>query len=89
LTIHYIFQPFSKAAIKNLQALEMGNKTCEEYTVLFSKYTSQSGYNNAVLLEEYKRRLKKQLCNKIYRLIPMSTTIDDWTAKACLLDKQY
>jgi hypothetical protein len=67
----------------------MGNKTCEEYMVFFQKYASQNGYNNVVLLEEYKRGLNKQLCNKIYGLIPMPTTIDDWAAKACLLDKQY
>lgn len=89
LTSHFVLQPSSETAIENLRALEMGTKTCEEYTVLFQGYASQSGYNNAALLEEYKRGLNKRLRDKIYGLIPMPTTIDDWAAKACLLDKQF
>ncbi|KAJ2928009.1 hypothetical protein H1R20_g9079, partial [Candolleomyces eurysporus] len=89
LTLHFVLQPSSETAIENLRALEMGNKTCEEYTVLFQGYAAQSGYNTPALLEEYKRGLNKQLRDKIYGLVPMPTTIDDWAAKACLLDKQY
>ena len=67
----------------------MGTKTCEEYTVLFQGYSTQSGYNSPALVEEYKRGLNKNLRDKLYMLVPMPVTIEEWAQKACLLDKQY
>ncbi|KAF5332819.1 hypothetical protein D9611_005481 [Ephemerocybe angulata] len=86
---HFVIQNVSEAAIDKMRTLVQGSSTCEEYTILFQGYLTQSGYNEPAMLAEYKRGLNKALRDKIYGLIPMPTTLAEWAEKACTLDRQF
>ena len=51
---HFVLRGVTETSVENMHNLEMGTTTCEEYSILFKGYASQSGYNEVALIEEYK-----------------------------------
>lgn len=82
-------------AIAQLETLRQGNSTCDEFTVKFQNIASRTGYNDAALIELYKKRLNNKLLEKLYTLPIMPTTLqrfqnnDGWYDWAQRLDRQW
>ena len=83
-------------AIETIRTLEQGNRTCEEYLTVFFTNWTRSGYDTTAGLEEFKRGLNKGLRAKLEYTFPLpednpdgTTNINNWTVRACQLDKQF
>jgi hypothetical protein len=72
-----------------LEMLEMGNKSCEEYTIMFNGYTLLAGYNDEYLIRKYKAGLNKALRQKFIRTYPAPVGLAQWKERALALDKEF
>jgi hypothetical protein len=77
------------AARDALEVLEMGNKSCEEYTTMFNGYTLLAGYNDEYLIRKYKLGLNKALRQKVIGTYPAPVGLPQWKERALALDKEF
>jgi len=76
-------------AIEAITLLEQGDKTADEYLVMFKSYSIHSGYNEPALLREYKRGLNHQLREKVGSSWPIPKTLEDWQKRSCESDRAW
>ncbi|THG93579.1 hypothetical protein EW145_g8341, partial [Phellinidium pouzarii] len=84
-------------AIAKMEALQQGTDTCDEFTVKFQALAPRTHYNDAALIELYKKKLNRRLLEKLYSLPNMpnmlqrnQTTGDKgWYQWAMQLDRQW
>ena len=62
--------------------------SCDEYVGLFRELMSDTGYNDAALVEKFEKGLNSGLVDRIYSLPEMPSTLKDWMSWACKLDRQ-
>jgi len=73
--------------IEQLQTIEQGGKTCNEYVQKFKKVARGSGYIGRPLIEEFKRRLNRAIRRKLAKAEELPTTIGEWQERAVRLDR--
>jgi len=73
--------------IEQLQTIEQGGRTCNEYVQEFKKVTRRSGYEGRPLIEEFKRGLNGTIRRKLAKAEEPPTTIGEWQERAVRLDR--
>jgi len=73
--------------IEQLQTIEQGGRTCDEYIQEFKKVTRGSGYEGRPLIEEFKRGLSGTIRRKLAEVEEPLTTIGEWQERAVRLDR--
>ncbi|THH03180.1 hypothetical protein EW145_g6463, partial [Phellinidium pouzarii] len=84
-------------AIAKMEALQQGTDTCDEFTVKFQALAPRTHYNDAALIELYKKKLNRRLLEKLYSLPNMPNTLQwnqttgdkGWYQWAMQLDRQW
>ncbi|THG98366.1 hypothetical protein EW145_g7437 [Phellinidium pouzarii] len=84
-------------AIAKMEALQQGTDTCDEFTVKFQALAPRTHYNDAALIELYKKKLNCRLLEKLYSLPNMPDTLQwnqatgdkGWYQWAMQLDRQW
>ncbi|THG92756.1 hypothetical protein EW145_g8600 [Phellinidium pouzarii] len=80
-----------------MEALQQGTDTCDEFTVKFQALAPWTHYNDAALIELYKKKLNRRLLEKLYSLPNMPDTLQrnqttgdkGWYQWAMQLDRQW
>jgi hypothetical protein len=86
---HFMLTREDDAARDALEVLEMGTKSCEEYTTMFNGYTLLAGYNDEYLIRKYKAGLNKALRQKVIGTYPAPVGLPQWKERALALDKEF
>jgi hypothetical protein len=86
---HFMLTREDNAARDALEVLEMGTKSCEEYTTMFNGYTLLAGYNDEYLIRKYKSGLNKALRQKVIGTYPAPVGLPQWKERALALDKEF
>jgi len=73
--------------IEQLQTIEQGGRTCNEYVQEFKKVARGSGYKGKPLIEEFKRGLNEVIRRKLAKAEKPPTTIGEWQERAVRLDR--
>jgi len=73
--------------IEQLQTIEQGGRTCDEYVQEFKKVARGSGYEGRPLIEEFKRGLNGTIRRKLAEAEEPPTTIGEWQERAVRLDR--
>jgi len=73
--------------IEQLQTIEQGGRTCDEYVQEFKKVTRGSGYEGRPLIEEFKRGLNRAIRRKLAEAEEPLSTIGKWQERAVRLDR--
>jgi len=73
--------------IEQLQTIEQGGRTCNEYVQEFKKITRESGYIGRPLIEEFKRGLNRAIRRKLAEAEEPLTTIGEWQERAVRLNR--
>jgi len=76
-----------KKKIEQLQTIEQGNRTCDEYIQEFKKVARRSGYEERPLIKEFKRGLSGAIKRKLTEAEEPLTTIEEWQERAVRLDR--
>ncbi|THH05226.1 hypothetical protein EW145_g4948 [Phellinidium pouzarii] len=84
-------------AIAKMEALQQGTDTCDKFTVKFQALAPRTHYNDAALIELYKKKLNRRLLEKLYSLPNMpdmlqrnqATGDKGWYQWAMQLDRQW
>ncbi|THG93136.1 hypothetical protein EW145_g8457, partial [Phellinidium pouzarii] len=84
-------------AIAKMEALQQGTDTCDEFTIKFQALAPRTHYNDAALIELYKKKLNRRLLEKLYSLPNMPDTLQrnqatgdkGWYQWAMQLDRQW
>jgi len=63
--------------IEQLQTIEQGGRTCNEYVQEFKKVARGSGYEGRPLIEEFKRGLNRAIRRKLAEAKEPPTTIGE------------
>jgi len=64
--------------IEQLQTIEQGGRTCDEYVQELKKVIRGSGYVGRPLIEEFKRGLNRIIRRKLAEAEEPPTTIGEW-----------
>jgi len=80
--------PASTARHK-LSTLKQGTHTADEYVASFREFQEMTGYNDAALVEQFKKGLKVDLFDQIFKLPQMPTDLKGWMDWAVKLDRQW
>jgi hypothetical protein len=86
---HFMLTREDEAARDALDGLDMGTKSCEEYTTMFNGYALLAGYNDEWLIRRYKSGLNKALRQKVIGTYPAPVGLDQWKERALALDKEF
>ena len=70
-----------------LQKLEQGNKTMEEFMQEFRKVAKGSGYEGHLLIEEFKQEINRAIRRKLMEVEHQPRTIEQWYDRAMALDQ--
>ena len=73
--------------IEQLQTIEQGGRTCNEYVQEFKKITRGSSYIERPLIEEFKRGLNRAIRRKLAEAEEPLTTIGEWQERAVRLNR--
>jgi len=73
--------------IEQLQTIEQGSRTCDEYVQEFKKVTRESSYERRPLIEEFKRGLSRVIRRKLAEAEEPPTTIGEWQERVVRLDR--
>jgi len=73
--------------IEQLQTIEQGSRTCDEYVQEFKKVARGSSYKGRSLIEEFKRGLSGAIRRKLAKAEKPPTTIGEWQERAIRLDR--
>jgi len=73
--------------IEQLQTIEQGGKTCDEYMQEFKKVARGSSYVRRPLIEEFKRGLNEVIRRKLAEVEELLTTIEEWQERVVRLDR--
>jgi len=73
--------------IEQLQTMEQGGRTCDEYVQEFKKVARGSGYEGRPLIKEFKRGLNGAIRRKLAEVEEPPTTIGEWQERAVRLDR--
>jgi len=73
--------------IEQLQTIEQGGRTCNEYVQEFKKVARGSSYKGRSLIEEFKRGLNGAIRRKLAEAEELPTTIKEWQERAVRLDR--
>ncbi|KAG9223361.1 hypothetical protein CCMSSC00406_0010414 [Pleurotus cornucopiae] len=76
-------------AITALAHLHQGSDTAEDYMMKFNAYKDDTGYNDIVLVELFKRGLNAGLLTRIYGRRPLPGRCEEWQEEAIALDRQW
>jgi hypothetical protein len=79
----------ASTARNKLSSLRQGTHTADEYVASFKELQVLTGYNDAALVEHFKKGLKAELFNQIFRLPHMPTDLRGWMEWASKLDRQW
>lgn len=80
--------PASTARHK-LSTLKQGSHTADEYVASFKEHQELTGYNDPALVEQFKKGLKAELFDQIFKLPQMPTNLKGWMDWATKLDRQW
>jgi hypothetical protein len=72
-----------------LSVLKQGNHDAEQYVTSFKEHKDLTGFNDPALVELFKKGLKADLYDQIFRLPEMPTDLDGWMTWAVKLDRQW
>jgi len=72
-----------------MNQLKQGNNTADQFVADFRLLVSDSGYNDAALVEKFQNGLNSTLVDRIYSLPQMPSTLDGWISWALRLDRQW
>jgi hypothetical protein len=86
---HFMLTREDDAARDSLDSLDMGMKSCEEYTTMFNGYALLAGYNDEWLIRRYKSGLNKALRQKVIGTYPAPVGLGQWKERALALDKEF
>jgi len=73
--------------IEQLQTMEQGGRTCDDYVQEFKKVARGSGYERRPLIEEFKRGLNRTIRRKLAEAEELPTTIGEWQERVVRLDR--
>jgi len=73
--------------IEQLQTIEQGGRTYNEYMQEFKKVTRGSSYVGRPLIEEFKRGLNGAIRRKLAKAEELPTTIEEWQERVVRLDR--
>jgi len=76
-----------KRKIEQLQTIEQGGRTCDEYIQEFKKVARGSSYEGRPLIEEFKRGLNGAIKRKLAEAEKLLSTIGEWQERAVRLDR--
>ena len=76
-----------KKKIKQLQTIEQGGRTCDEYVQEFKKVARESSYEGRPLIKEFKRGLNGAIRRKLAEAEEPPATIGEWQERAVRLDR--
>lgn len=79
----------ANTARHKLAQLKQGNQTADQYVASFREWKDDTGYNDAALVEQFKKGLHSALVDKIYGLSDMPTTLEGWITWALKFDRQW
>lgn len=79
----------ANTARHKLTQLKQGSQTADQYVANFREWKDDTGYNDAALIEHFKKGLHSALVDKIYGLSDMPTTLEGWIAWALKFDRQW
>ena len=71
--------------IEQLQMIEQGERTYDEYVQDFKKIAKRSGYERRSLIEEFKRGLNGAIRRKLAEAEELLITIGEWQERAIRL----
>lgn len=72
-----------------MDRLHQGSQTVDEYVSKFRELKSDTGYNDAALVEKFKKGLNQGLVDRIFGLQDMPTTLKDWETWSSKFDRQW
>ena len=83
------FGEFDKESrkIDELRLLEQGGWTCDEYVQIFKKTSRGSSYEGQPLIEEFKRRLNRNIRRRLAEAESPPVTIEEWWERSVRLDR--
>jgi len=73
--------------IEQLQTIEQGSRTCDEYVQEFKKVARGNGYEGRPLIKEFKRGLSGAIRRKLAEAEEPLTTIGEWQERAVRLNR--
>lgn len=76
-------------ARNKMERLHQGTLTCDEYVSKFRELKVDTGYNDAALVEKFKKGLNQTLVDKIYGLQEMPDDLKGWETWATKFDRQW
>ena len=72
-----------------LRKLEQGGRTIEEFVQKFKRATRGSGYEERLLIEEFKSRISGIIRRKLMEAERPLTSIEQWYEHATNLDRHW
>jgi len=73
--------------IEQLQTIEQGGRTCDEYVQEFKKVARENSYERRPFIEEFKRGLNGAIRRKLAKAEELLSTIGEWQERAVRLDR--
>ncbi|KAF4612637.1 hypothetical protein D9613_011793 [Agrocybe pediades] len=79
----------SNTAKHKMLMLKQGKQTADEYVASFRALVSDTGYNDAALVDQFKAGLNENLRNAVYYVPDMPKTLEGWIKWSTRLDRQW
>ena len=73
--------------VAELRKIEQGNRIIENFVQEFRKVIKRSKYKERLLVEEFKRRMKRLIRRKLIEVERSSKIMEQWYEKVTNLDK--
>ena len=75
--------------VAELKKLEQGRRTMEEFVQEFKRAARGSGYEERLLVEEFKRRMNEVIRKKLIEAKNQSSSIKQWYRRATALNRNW
>ena len=75
--------------VAELRRMEQGEKTMEEFVQEFKRAARGSGYEGRPLVEEFKRRMNREIRRKLMEAENLPASIKQWYRRAMALDRNW
>ena len=72
-----------------LRKLEQGGRMMEEFVQKFKQVARGSGYERRLLVEEFKRRMNREIRRKLIEIENPPISIEQWYQRATALDRNW
>src|SRR5882757_9038348 len=76
-------------AQQEIEKIKQGTDTVEKYVVKFRMLQYRTGYDQKALIAIFRRGIHDKLLDRIYNMVDMPTSLEQWFEMAIRFDSQY